>query len=268
MDAIVESSEKFAITQPAYMTSKLAVAETFYSIQGEGQTAGIPSYFLRLAACNLMCGGHGTEKDGKLHNNATWRCDTIEVWLKGKKYIFPEVVQLMGGAQFIKDLKDGVHLVITGGEPLIQQVEISKFLFYLSEAFMCHPIIEIETNGTIYPGEYLSRKVDYWNVSPKLSNSGMSTDERINMRAIDWFALQGAKTIFKFVITRQKDMEEIERIYSAAGINRDQIWLMPGADNVKDLHSLSEMIIEECKRHRYRFSNRLHIQVWNKKTGV
>ena len=64
----------------------LIVSEYFYSIQGEGKTMGVPSVFIRLTACNLMCGGRGTEKDFKLHNGATWRCDSIEVWRKGKKW--------------------------------------------------------------------------------------------------------------------------------------------------------------------------------------
>ena len=62
----------------------LPIAETFYSIQGEGITTGYPSVFVRLAGCNLMCGGQGTQFDGELHDGATWRCDTIEVWMKGK----------------------------------------------------------------------------------------------------------------------------------------------------------------------------------------
>ena len=58
---------------------KLAISEIFFSIQGEGKTVGIPSVFVRLGGCNLICGGEGTQNDKKLHNNAKWRCDTIEI---------------------------------------------------------------------------------------------------------------------------------------------------------------------------------------------
>ena len=52
---------------------KLAISEIFFSIQGEGKTVGIPSVFVRLGGCNLICGGEGTQNDKKLHNNAKWR---------------------------------------------------------------------------------------------------------------------------------------------------------------------------------------------------
>ena len=54
--------------------NKLSISEVFYSIQGEGKTVGIPSVFVRLAGCNLMCGGMGTQFDGELHNGAEFRC--------------------------------------------------------------------------------------------------------------------------------------------------------------------------------------------------
>lgn len=59
---------------------EIAISEDFYSIQGEGITMGMPSLFVRLGGCNLLCGGAGTQKDKMLHNGATWRCDSIEEW--------------------------------------------------------------------------------------------------------------------------------------------------------------------------------------------
>jgi len=61
----------------------IRISEHFYSLQGEGKTMGVPAIFVRLQACNLLCGGYGTQKDGKLHDGATWRCDTLDVWTKG-----------------------------------------------------------------------------------------------------------------------------------------------------------------------------------------
>ena len=67
---------------------KLAISEHFYSIQGEGKFTGVPSVFLRLKGCNLTCGGKKTVSTKKLDSGATWRCDTIEVWLTGNSTSF------------------------------------------------------------------------------------------------------------------------------------------------------------------------------------
>ena len=71
----------------------LTVSETFYSLQGEGPTAGTPAVFLRLKGCNLTCGGLNTVKTKQLDNGATWRCDTTEVWLKGQDMTYDEIKQ-------------------------------------------------------------------------------------------------------------------------------------------------------------------------------
>ena len=62
----------------------LKISELFYSVQAEGTSTGIPSIFIRLQGCNLMCGGPGGSlmKEGK----ATWWCDTEAVWKLGKEY--------------------------------------------------------------------------------------------------------------------------------------------------------------------------------------
>ena len=80
--------------------------EIFHSIQGEGVTAGTPSVFLRLSTCNLAC---------------TW-CDTRYTWDWDNHDYDREVVAL--DAEDVEQRILGFrcpHLVITGGEPLIQQ---------------------------------------------------------------------------------------------------------------------------------------------------
>jgi 7-carboxy-7-deazaguanine synthase len=249
------------------MTHSLAVAEQFFSIQGEGQTMGRPAYFLRLAGCNLMCGGYGTDKDGKLHDGATWRCDSIEVWKHGKRKTFREIVEDFGSNSFLIDLKRGVHLIITGGEPLLQQTAIANFLKEIG-SYMNHSFtVEIETNGTIMPSEYLMEHVTFWNVSPKLSNSGMAWQDRVKRDVIIALANLHEKTMFKFVIGGHRDWNDIFYEYDHL-IKHDQIWLMPAADNVEDLIRLSPIVADICKQYRVNFGQRLHIITWNKKTGV
>ena len=113
---------------------KIAVSEYFYSLQGEGRTMGVPAVFLRLTGCNLMCGGKGVEKDGILRDSATWVCDTIAVWMQGTTWSFEGITEeLNKTTDFVKRLKEGVHLVITGGEPLLQQTRILHYLEYLEQ---------------------------------------------------------------------------------------------------------------------------------------
>ena len=99
------------------MSQKLAISEVFYSIQGEGKTVGIPSVFVRLGGCNLMCGAMGTQFDGELHNGAEFRCDTIEVWMKATSKNVNEILD----KECLEAIKQGAHIILTGGEPTMQQ---------------------------------------------------------------------------------------------------------------------------------------------------
>lgn len=229
--------------------NSLVVAETFYSIQGEGQTMGVPAVFLRLGGCNLLCKG-------------SWICDTIEVWQKGKSTIFMQVLS----EEYITKLKEGAHLVITGGEPLLQQTAIIEYIKWLWKQKV-NPIIEIETNGTIEPHySLLQNLVSYWNVSPKLANSGMSYDSRVNEIALRKLQSAVGRTIFKFVINDREDFLEIDSDYGF--LDHDKLVLMPAGSTIAQLNRTREMVIELCKVMTTRYCDRLHVVAWNQATGV
>lgn len=248
---------------------KLAVSEYFYSLQGEGRTMGIPAIFLRLTGCNLLCGGQGAEKDRQLHDGATWICDTIEVWMQGTTWNFPDLVkELNAKTNFIERLRTGVHLVITGGEPLLQQARIVAFLEYLEQEYALKPIIEIETNATLLPHPNLDERVHYWNTSPKLSNSGMPLEKRWDGDILQWFS-DNPNTMFKFVITCQNDFEELHSYWQAqSSLDWNKIVLMPGADSLEQLLEKNKLVAELCIQHQLRMSTRLHVEIWNQLTGV
>lgn len=229
----------------------LIVSEVFYSIQGEGQTIGIPAVFLRLGGCNILC------------KSDSWTCDTIDVWKKGKITKFEDVFD----ESKIHNLEYGAHLIITGGEPMMHKSAIILFLNWFRETYKFTPIIEIETNGTIIPDRILLDKVDYWNVSPKLSNSGVSFTRRVNEAAISTIQTFGRNKIFKFVIKSEYDIPfGIGEDYPF--IKPENIMLMPAGDSVESLADVRVVVAELCKKYCYRFSDRLHISLWNKKTGV
>lgn len=241
----------------------LAVSETFYSLQGEGPTMGRPAVFLRLKSCNLLCGGQGTVKDKQFHDGATWRCDTIEVWLQGTKKSYEDVLE----AWQLGWLKAGARLIVTGGEPLLQAKELTGYIAWLRK--IVWPLtVEIETNGTVKPSVYLAsgRVVSQWNCSPKLQNSGIPKDKRRNVEAI-LFLNTLHTSIFKFVITSEQDWEEIEQDYLPF-INKDKIWLMPGASSIEELLGRNKLVSNIALKNRVNFSTRLQVEIWNQTTGV
>lgn len=246
----------------------LGVSEHFYSVQGEGPTMGKRAVFFRLKGCNLLCGGQGTVFDKKLHDGATWRCDTVEVWLKGEKLSYEKLLELFFQKKYIDNFNDGAHLVVTGGEPFIQQKALAPFLNMLRVAVNKHLHIEIETNGTIFPESETLEQIDQVNLSPKLSNSGMPREKRYKQDVLDAFCRE-ERVYWKFVITRPEDLEEIEREFlNNFPLKPENIWLMPGASNRDDLEKNSSFIVDACKQYGFNFSSRLQVAIWNLTTGV
>lgn len=238
---------------------KVAISEVFYSIQGEGMSVGYPSVFVRLGGCNLMCGGMGTQNDGELHD-ATWRCDTIEVWMKSQS---KEVEDILDD-ECIKALRNNAHLIITGGEPLMQQEGMIEFINYVDKK-VSNVFIEIETNGTIEPSKTLQRRINQWNCSPKLSNSGNSKYIFFNQNVIE--RLNTLHTQFKFVVSAEQDWEEIKVTYLKL-VDKDKVWLMPSGENQSLLNETKGLVADICKKEYLKFTSRLHIEIWDKKTGV
>lgn len=232
---------------------RLPVSEIFYSIQGEGQTMGIPAVFLRLGGCNLLC------------ESKSWVCDTIEVWRKSKSIPFENVLS----NDLIMHLRLGAHLVITGGEPLIHQKEIVEFLSYLIHKHSFVPIVEIETNGTIMPQPNMNYFVDFWNVSPKLTSAGKqnSWGKRFNLDALRFFNSEKQKTIYKFVIADESDIDELTRDFVPHIITK-QIVLMPAGSSQEELNNTRLFVAQKSIELGYRYSDRLHVVIWNQKTGV
>ena len=247
------------------MSKEIRVSEHFYSLQGEGPTTGMPSIFLRLQACNLMCGGRGTEKDKKLHNGATWRCDTIECWRQGEAWKVRDLAKHFQTV-YSTQLAQGAQLVVTGGEPLLQQNAIPDLL----DSIQPHRT-EVETNGTITPNMEVRSRVNCFNVSPKLANSGMRKARRVRPIPLQTFALlqQYGGAIFKFVLTSEYDFEEMMRDYiDPFNIARETTWLMPGCSNQQQYANVAPLVAELCKKHGFMFSGRLQINIWDEVTGV
>lgn len=223
--------------------------EIFHSIQGEGITAGTPAVFLRLAFCNLKC---------------IW-CDTKYTW-DWRSYSKQEEVVEMSLQEIEQRIltHDCRHIIVTGGEPLIQQNKLVSLLTALKKKRL---YIEIETNGTIIPDSRLTRMVDQWNVSPKLENSG----NPLSLREISGayrFYVNLPSTFFKYVIQAQDDLNEVKELTCRYGIANNRVILMPEATSKEALIDRSKWLVEACKKHGYKFSTRLHILLWGNNRSV
>ena len=128
--------------------------------------------------------------------------------------------------------------------------------------------VECETNGTIDVSANLLSQIQQFNVSPKLSNSGMPADRRIVANVLQKLATL-PHVFFKFVISSADDLDELLRDYvDSFQMPHHHIYLMPAADTRESLIQNSPKIIDLCKTYGFKFSNRLHLMVWNQKTGV
>ncbi len=217
--------------------------EVFYSLQGEGVSQGSPSVFVRLAGCNLAC---------------KW-CDTAYSWNQGRggETEVSAVVELIE-----KAAPHPCRLVVTGGEPLLQQDELEQLLSAIPARST-----EIETNGTIMPSDFLLNAVSQWNVSPKLHHSGNNSDRCVMPSVLSRLGQTG-RAWFKFVVSHEDDWKEIKELASCAGIPQDRILLMPLASTRTELEVTLPIVAEMCMKHGVRLSNRLQILLWNDKKGV
>jgi len=247
---MIEGKENLEFLKPE--GDKVWVSETFYSVQGEGKYAGVPAVFLRTQGCNLLC---------------RWPCDTIPVWKEGKLYGYEELYKLWQRNKWAICFGKGAHMVLTGGEPMERQEEITGFLTYLQNKGS-NPFIEVETNTTISPKPTFDLLVHHYTCSPKLSNSRMPLARRRRVEVIKKF-VEDKRAVFKFVIDVQSDLEEMMDDYAKPfGIEPHRIYLMPEATSEEELREKSKWLVENCKENAFNYTPRLQVLIWNRLTGV
>ena len=230
----------------------MLISEIFYSLQGEGELTGVPSVFIRTSGCNLRC---------------NW-CDTpYASWQpEGKQMTVGEIVAAIR-------CHPARHVVLTGGEPMIAPdihalaAALKKLDYHLT----------IETAATIVPAGIAC---DLASLSPKLKNS--SPDERLDdtwrikhetlrwqpevVRA--WLDRGGYQ--LKFVVTQEADILEIEMLLASLrqDIPRAKVLLMPEGTTVEVLRARAVWLAELCKTRGYRYSPRLHVELYGNKRGT
>jgi 7-carboxy-7-deazaguanine synthase len=286
---------------------KIKVSEIFYSAQGEGRFIGVPSVFFRTFGCNFKCAGFGlpagektTEPDdigAKVHLYKSFMdlplaqtgCDSYASWHPAFKHLSPyysideavdEMLKLTPNNKWVQDNGNDVHLVITGGEPLLGWQQLYPAL--LSHKRMQDLVnLTFETNGTQTLHEdfhtYLfeewtrfGRDRDYltFSVSPKLSASGEKWSDAIKPEVIVEYQALGY-TYLKFVIENIADFDEVDQAvseYRSAGFG-GQVYVMPVGGTDKAYFSNTRHVADEALARGYRYSPRLHVDIWSNGWG-
>ena len=209
---------------------------------------GVPSVFLRLATCNLAC---------------HW-CDTKYTWDWRNFDYQTEVMELdLDAVKGRIQAFNCSHVVITGGEPLLQQAELEPLVESLADD---GHTFEVETNGTIVPTTAMLRHIGQWNVSPKLRTSGNTPEAREIPLALETFA-QLPEAYFKFVMTGDSDLDGVCALRDKYRLRPDRVLLMPEGRTREALEKKSSWLSEACVKHGFRFTTRLHILLWGDERG-
>lgn len=164
----------------------------------------------------------------------------------------------MSVPEILKEIKrfPAKHIVITGGEPLLQQKELIPLLKKLKNYFT-----EVETNGTIKP--VISQYIDRFNCSPKLSNAIKNNFKYDSLKSFP-----KEKTIYKFVIDNEKDIIEVKKFIKDHNLPKNKVLLMPQGKTTDEIMEKSKFLIEVCKKELFGFTPRLHIMLWNNQKKI
>lgn len=232
------------------MTRPLLVSECFGpTFQGEGPSAGKPAVFIRLSRCNLSCPGCDTPY--------TWDWSRFDPRRESRRLSVDDLYRWV--TTQLVDL-----VVISGGEPLLQQESLRPLVRSLAEA---GHRIEIETNGTVAPNSDIIDSVDQFNVSPKTSafaGTAVEWDARINPEALRVFT-SSKKSIFKFVVTQEGDLDEISQYTEEFDLS--PLWVMPEGTTREQVLDRMSWLAEEAVRRNWNLSTRLHILLWGDERG-
>ena len=291
---------------------KLRYSEVFYSVQGEGRFVGVPSVFLRVFGCNFECAGFGQERGNllatdkmpyytdpradKKHPEAYKSieelpvtpigCDSSASWaMKYKHLQLTETIEQV--QQRIIDLlpngkygeKEDIHLVITGGEPLLGWQRVWPELLELGKELGLKNVT-FETNGTQKLREdfieYLNGDGNdihiTWSTSPKLSLSGETNEDALKPDVLlGMNEVNNSHLYNKFVVRDIEDFKEVDKFveaYKTVGVNLDAVYCMPEGATLEQQTLTERGVAEACMETGYKFSPRLHINLFGNAWGT
>lgn len=230
----------------------LPVSELFHgTLQGEGPAAGRTASFLRLMGCNLSC---------------AW-CDSPYTWDASRFDLRAETTHRTPDDLAAELAGHPGILVITGGEPLLQQGR-PGWARLLELLHGQRRTVHVETNGTVLPDAHTAAHVDLFMVSPKLPNAGAHRGHQSPVIAAGWSELAelGAAAL-KVVCEGPDDVTAAVTLADGAGFPREQTWVMPEGTTTDALQARWPAIATAAARHGICASHRLHVLAWGDARG-
>ena len=293
---------------------KLRYSEAFYSLQGEGKFVGVPSVFLRTFGCNFRCKSFSMSSEEReavkderynpevkkliedgVHIKSTQiedlpiihtGCDTYaSIYPEFKHLMFDRTVDevvdhllsLTPNGKWTMDNGQDIHLVITGGEPLLAWQRMYVEIFeHPRMRDLRNVTFETNTTQNLHDDlfEYLDNKdtiIVTWSCSPKLTVSGETHDDAIKPGvAVQYSLVTGNNLYLKFVVSNASDVKEVDEVvaeYRNFGIECP-VYLMPIGGRSEEYNISVQDIAQLALDKGYRFSPRLHIDLYGNNWGT
>ena len=191
--------------------------------------------------------------------------------------VVDHLISLLPEGKWTMDNGQDVHLILTGGEPLLAWQRLYVELFeHPKMKDLKNVTIETNTTQALHKdfAEYLSTQGRFtvtFSCSPKLSVSGEPWETAIKPQvAREYASVSGSDIYFKFVVADQDDVNEVTRAvqqYKDSGVECP-VYLMPMGGRSEEYTLNVQEVADLCMQRGWRFSPRLHISLFGNAWGT